>query len=342
MRLAAAILGCAVFLTSTSAALAGNASRIIRFDQLLGWENDNQDAALATFLKSCKDINGPEWKPLCKLAASHPNGKTFFETFFVPVVVRPENNALFTGYFEPDLNGSLYKVGKYQYPIYMKPKDLKPKDPNLTRAAIDNGALEHKGLEIAYIDDPVEAYYLHIQGSGRIKLTNGNIIRVGYAGENGHVYRSAAREMVRNGQISQQIASIGGIRNWVRKNPEAGKKALQFNASYVFFRRIEVSTTDTGPQGALDRPITALRSIAVDPKFTQMGAPVWIEKGGANPMRRLMIAQDVGSAIKGPQRADIFFGSGDAAGTLAGKTNNGGRMVVLLPITIANRLVHGG
>jgi peptidoglycan lytic transglycosylase A len=342
MRLAAAILGCAVFLTSTSAALAGNASRIIRFDQLLGWEQDDQDAALTTFLKSCKDINAPEWKPLCKLAANHPNGKTFFETFFVPVVVRPENNALFTGYFEPDLKGSLYKVDQYQYPIYTKPKDLKPKDPNLTRAAIDNGALEHKGLEIAYVDDPVEAYYLHIQGSGRIKLTNGNIIRVGYAGENGHPYRSAAREMVRKGQISQQIASIGGIRNWVRKNPEAGLKALQFNPSYVFFRRLEVSAKDTGPQGALDRPITAMRTIAVDPKFTQMGAPVWIEKGGANPIRRLMIAQDVGSAIKGPQRADIFFGSGDAAGTLAGKTNNGGRMVVLLPITVANRLVHGG
>jgi peptidoglycan lytic transglycosylase A len=342
MRLAAAILGCAVFLTSISAAQASNASRIIRFDQLLGWEADDQDAALTTFLKSCKDINRPGWKPLCNLAATHPDGKTFFETFFLPVVVRPENNALFTGYFEPDLNGSLYKVGKYQYPIYSKPKDLEPKDPTLTRALIDEGALEHKGLEIAYVDDPVEAYYLHIQGSGRIKLTNGNIIRVGYAGENGHSYRSAAREMVRKGQIKQEFASIGGIRNWVRKNPEAGRKALQFNDSFVFFRRIDVSATDTGPQGALDRPITAMRSIAVDPKFTQMGAPVWIEKGGTSPIRRLMIAQDVGSAIKGPQRADIFFGSGDAAGTLAGKTNNGGRMVVLLPITIANRLVHGG
>jgi peptidoglycan lytic transglycosylase A len=318
----------------------------LRFDELLGWDADDQTDALRAFTKSCADISAKEWHPLCKLAETKPDAKWFFETFFTPVVVRPKSKALFTGYYEPELDGSLYKVGKYQYPIYQVPKNLIPKDENLTREAIDKGALKNKGLEIAYVDDPVEAYYLHIQGSGRIKLTNGNTIRVGYAGENGHVYRSAAGELVRLGEIPASQASIGGIRNWVRKNPEKGRKALQFNASYVFFRRLETIEpnveVNSGPMGALDRPITTLRSIAVDPKFIQMGAPVWIEKGGRNVMRRLMVAQDVGSAIKGPQRADIFFGTGITAGQRAGETRDSGRMVVLLPIQIALRLAPEG
>ncbi|NOX39599.1 MAG: murein transglycosylase [Alphaproteobacteria bacterium] len=331
---------------AASPTLAADRYKTLRFDQLLGWQADDHKAALNTFIKSCVDIRAPEWKPLCMLAKTGPDAKTFFETFFTPVAVRADKNALFTGYFEPVLNGSLYRVGPYLYPIYTKPKNMKPADPKLTRKAIDNGALKYKGLEIAYVDDPVEAYYLHIQGSGRINLTNGNSIRVGYAGENGHVYRSAPGQLVKLGKISYGDASIEGIKAWVKKNPVEGIKALEYNPSYVFFRRMEISANDaggdTGPRGALDRPITPLRTLAVDPKFTQMGAPVWIEKGGRGAMRRLMVAQDVGSAIKGPQRADIFYGTGDLAGKLAGQTNNGGRMVVLLPIAIANRLAPNG
>jgi len=339
-----ALLGAALAVPTQAA----DRYKTLRFDQLLGWQADDHKAALDTFIKSCVDIRAPEWKPLCKLAKTGPDAKTFFETFFTPVAVHGDQNALFTGYFEPVLNGSLYRVGPYLYPIYTKPKNLKPADPNLTRAAIDNGALEHKGLEIAYVDDPVEAYYLHVQGSGRINLTNGNSIRVGYAGENGHVYRSAPGQMVKLGMISYGDASIKGIKAWVKKHPIKGIKALEYNPSYVFFRRMETTPTNakidpaSGPRGALDRPITALRSLAVDPKYTQMGAPVWIEKGGRGALRRLMIAQDVGSAIKGPQRADIFYGTGDIAGRMAGQTNNGGRMVVLLPIAIANRLAPNG
>ncbi len=333
-------------LAIASPASATSRYKTLRFDQLLGWQADDHKAALDTFIKTCTDIRAPEWKPLCMLAKTEPNAKTFFETFFTPVVVRADKKALFTGYFEPILNGSLYRVGPYLYPIYTKPKNMKPGDPALTRKAIDNGALKYKGLEIAYVDDPVEAYYLHVQGSGRINLTNGNSIRVGYAGENGHIYRSAPGQLVKLGKISYGEASIEGIKAWVKKNPVEGIKALEYNPSYVFFRRMEVSPTKTGagtgPRGALDRPITPLRTVAVDPKFTQMGAPVWIEKGGRGAMRRLMVAQDVGSAIKGSQRADIFFGTGDAAGQMAGQTNNGGRMVVLLPIAIANRLAPNG
>lgn len=333
-------------LAAAGPAPAGPRHMALEFDDLLGWQDDDHEAALKAFSETCVDISAPEWAPLCRLAATGPDARWFFETFFMPVVAKPDDRALFTGYFEPVLNGSLYRVGKYRYPIYRMPDDLTPGDPNLTRAAIDAGALKNKGLEIAYVDDPVEAYYLHIQGSGRIRLTNGNVIRVGYAGENGHVNRSAAAELVRKGEVPAEQASIGGIRNWVRKNPEKGLKALQFNPSYVFFRRLETiapgEQLDRGPLGALDLPITPMRALAVDPKYVQMGAPVWIEKGGRNAMRRLMVAQDVGAAIKGPQRADIFFGTGEAAGKRAGETRDAGRMVVLLPIPLALKLLPEG
>lgn len=312
--------------------------QVLGFHDLLGWDKDDHAAALDAFVDSCVDIRTPGWRPLCKLAKTKPNARTFFETFFTPVVIRPNAKALFTGYYEPILRGSLYREGPYKYPIYQKPKDLTPRDMEFTREKIDNGALKYKGLEIAYVDDPVEAYFLHVQGSGQIQLSNGNRIRIGYAGENGHVYRSAASELVRLGEVSLAQASIAGLKKYVRENPEKGLKALQFNASYVFFRRLETLQPGQGPLGALERPMTPLRSVAVDPKFVQMGAPVWIEKGGRNAIRRLMIAQDVGASIKGPQRADIFFGSGPEAGDAAGDTNYSGRMVVLLPHVIARRM----
>lgn len=324
---------------SAGCALAESKYKLVSFDDLLGWEADDHAAAMATFSDSCADISAREWAPLCGMAATKPAAKPFFEAFFAPVVIRPNATALFTGYFEPELDGSLTKTSRFKYPIYKKPQKFAPKDPELTRQAIDDGALEGRGLEIAYVDDPVEAYFLHIQGSGRIKLQSGEYIRVGYAGENGHVYRSAPGELVRLGEVRASAASIGGLRNWVKRNPEKGRAALQFNASYVFFRTHKVTRESQGPQGALDRPITAMRSLAVDPRFVQLGAPVWIEKGGRHALRRLMVAQDVGSKIKGPQRADIFFGSGEEAGRKAGRTKDSGRMVVLLPIAIAHRLV---
>jgi len=346
-RLRAVFILAAAALAGIPPAIAGAHYQITRFDDLLGWQGGDQKAALAAFVKSCQDISAKPWGPLCKLAETGPDARSFFQMFFLPVVVRPDKTALFTGYFEPVLKGSLYRVGHFKYPIYMKPKNLTPGDPKLTRKAIDAGALEHKGLEIAYVDNPVEAYYLHVQGSGRIDLTNGNQIQVGYAGENGQAYRSAARELVRKGEIPAEEASIQGLKNWFRKNPKKGMEALDYNPSYVFFRRLSImpgrkDSGRDGPLGALERPLTAGRSIAVDPKYTQMGAPVWIEMGGQNSIRRLVVAQDVGAAIKGPQRADIFYGTGDEAGRRAGRIRNQGRMVVLLPIPIAERLVAGG
>jgi len=313
--------------------------RIIAYDDLLGWKADDQTAALEAFVKSCADISAPVWAPLCRFARTGPDARAFFETFFLPVIRRKARPAAFTGYFEPILEGALQRDERFRYPIYRKPPGLKPADPALTRAAIDGGSLAGKGLEIAWVDDPVELYYLHIQGSGRIRLRDGRMIRVGYSTDNGHPYRSAARELVRRGELDFPNASIEGIKQWFRKNPARGMEALEYNPSYVFFRVLDKEAGSA--YGALDRPLTGMRSLAVDPGFVQIGAPVWIEKGGTYILRRLMVAQDTGAAIKGPDRADIFFGSGPSAGRLAGQVMDGGRMVVLLPIAVALRLAGG-
>ena len=178
----------------------------------------------------------------------------------------------------------------------------------------------------------MELFFLQIQGSGRIRLPDGDVIRVGYGGSNGHTYRSVGRELVRRGVYEPHQVSAEVIKNWVRRNPEEGRDLLHHNPSYVFFRRIDEVPSEDGPLGAMNRSVTKGRSIAVDPAYTPLGAPVWVEKKGASPLHRLMVAQDTGSAITGPQRGDIFFGTGAVAGRAAGRLRDGGRMAVLLPI----------
>ncbi len=339
---AALAVGVAVCATSVQTAWAAT-MEILRFEDLNGWAADDHDAALSVFLETCGDLKDPEWGPLCNLAKTTPNARTFFELFFRPVLIGGEKPALFTGYFEPELNGSRTRTGQFQFPVYRKPPELSSNQRWRTRQEIeDDGVLAGRGLEIAWVDDSVELFFLQIQGSGRIRLQDGSYIRVGYGGANGHEYKSVGQEMVRRGIYKPHQVSAQVIQNWVRRNPADGKALLQHNPSYVFFRPVTHVPADKGPLGAMNRSITALRSIAVDPAFTPLGAPVWIEKGGKGPMRRLMIAQDTGSAIKGAQRADIFFGTGDAAGQAAGTVRDRGRMVVLLPIDRAYALVPGG
>jgi membrane-bound lytic murein transglycosylase A len=181
-----------------------------------------------------------------------------------------------------------------------------------------------------------------VQGSGRIRLPDGSHIRVGYGGKNGHTYRSVGRELVRRGVFEAHQVSAQVIKNWVRRNPVAGLELLNHNPSYVFFREVNQVPAELGPLGAMNRSITTLRSLAVDPRFTPLGAPVWLEKDGESPLRRLMVAQDTGSAIKGAQRADVFMGTGDAAGRSAGRMKDPGRMVVLMPIQRAYALLPEG
>lgn len=316
--------------------------RIVGFESLDGWEKDDHSAAFQAFLGTCADLDEPDWRVLCAVAQNHDakNAKAFFELFFRPVLIEDGDPALFTGYFEPELNGSRTRSGRYQYPVYRMPPEARDANPWLTRRDIlTSGVMSGRGLEIAWVDDPVELFFLQIQGSGRIRLNSGETLRVGYGGANGHPYRSIGVELVRRGVYSSHQVSAQVIQNWVRRNHAAGEELLFHNPSYVFFREVNKVPASAGPLGAMNRSVTPLRSIAVDPKFTPLGAPVWIEKDGQGKMRRLMIAQDTGSAIKGAQRADIFFGTGDAAGQAAGLLKDPGRMVVLLPIQRAYALL---
>ncbi|MFV2034617.1 MAG: murein transglycosylase A [Halocynthiibacter sp.] len=314
---------------------------LLRFDQLIGWKEDNLQVALSVFLETCADMDGADWTALCGLARTQPSARTFFELFFRPVMVEDGAPALFTGYFEPELTGSLTPTDRFRYPLYRRPPEANGQW--LTRRQIEeSGVLRGRGLEIAWVDDPVEVFFLQIQGSGRVRLANGGVIRVGYGGANGQPYRSIGQELVQRGVYRPHQVSAQVIRNWVQRNPVDGRDLLRTNPAYVFFRPLSNVPADKGPRGAMDRSVTPMRSVAVDPAFVPLGAPVWLEKGGADAMNRLMIAQDTGSAIKGAQRADIFYGTGDEAGRAAGRVRDGGRMVMLLPIQIAFELVPEG
>jgi membrane-bound lytic murein transglycosylase A len=324
--------------------LPGHA-QMLDFEALDGWYDDNHTEALATFLRTCDLIDQPDWAPICAVAADVPqddaSARSFFELFFRPVIVG-EPPALFTGYFEPELDGSPVRTGRFKHPIYRRPPELREGTVYHSRAAIDGGAIAGRGLELAWLEDPVDVYFLQVQGSGRIRMTDGSVIRVGYAGANGHAYRSIGQEMVRRGTHRLDQVSAPEIASYVRRNPAAGRDLMHTNPSFVFFRKIGTLKPQDGPIGAMGRSITTLRSVAIDPKFTPLGAPVWIEKDGRETIRRLMVAQDTGGAIKGMQRADIFYGTGAGAGTAAGTIKDPGRMVLLLPIDRAFALVEDG
>ncbi|MEM6658987.1 MAG: murein transglycosylase A [Pseudomonadota bacterium] len=329
-------------MTAASAAGAEATRSILSFDDLQGWAEDDHGAALSVFLNTCGDLGDPDWRALCSVARTYDGGaaRSFFELFFRPVLVEDGQAALFTGYFEPELDGSLSRSDRYRYPIYKMPPEARATGLWLSRRDILTGdVMQGRGLEIAWVDDPVELFFLQIQGSGRVRLPDGSMLRVGYGGANGHPYRSIGAELIRRGALGAHQVSAQMIRSWVRKNPEAGAELLFHNPSYVFFREVTRVAPELGPLGAMNRSVTTMRSIAADPAYTPLGAPVWVEKDGQDPLRRLMIAQDTGAAIKGAQRADIFFGTGDEAGQAAGRLKDPGRMVVLLPIQRAYALL---
>ncbi|MDC0116141.1 murein transglycosylase A [Octadecabacter sp.] len=318
--------------------MANPTYQLLRFDDLMGWADDDHQTAMDVFLTTCGDMRDPEWAAVCGVAKAGQEARGFFERFFTPVLIDDGNDALFTGYYEPELRGSLTRGGPYQYPLYRLPDSLT--SPWLTRREIaQTNALDGQGLEIAWIDDPVDVFFLQIQGSGRVQLDTGGVIRVGYGGANGREYSSIGLELVSRGIYEPHEVSADVIRNWVRDNGEAGEQLLWANDSFVFFREVNEVPPDMGPLGAMNRSVTAMRTVAIDPVYIPYGAPVWIEKQGADPLNRLMVAQDTGSAIRGSQRADVFFGTGDQAGRDAGRIKDGGRLIVLMPLQSAYSLL---
>lgn len=335
------------------------------WDQLPGWQNDDPTLAWPALMQSCVGLrSNPAWSGVCQAANAMPTlpdvsmARMFFQTSFQPwQVLQPDGGqeGLVTGYYEPLLRGSRFFNYKYRYPLYAAPDDLLVVDlstlypelknlrlrgrlqgnkvvPYWTREEIERGAAPVRGKELAWVDDPVELFFLQVQGSGRIQLENGQMMRVGYGDQNGHPYRSIGKWLVENGELTLDKASMQGIKDWARRNPERLPALLNANPSYVFFR--ELNNHGAGPFGAMGVPITPERSIAVDPRYIPLGAPVWLattRPNSSEAMNRLVMAQDTGGAIRGNVRADFFWGFGEEAGKLAGAMKQKGRMWVLLP-----------
>jgi peptidoglycan lytic transglycosylase A len=284
--------------------------------------------------------------------------RRFFEQFYVPYHVSNTDGTdegLITGYYEPLLRGSRKPSRRYRYPVYGVPDDLLVIDlaevypqlkgmrlrgriegrrvvPYYDRAQIENGAPGIRGKEIAWVDDPMALFFLQVQGSGRIRLENGAMLRVGYADQNGYPYRSIGRWLVERGELSLEQASMQGIQEWARQHPEQLRDLLNYNASYVFFRELPADLP--GPVGALGVALTAGRSVAVDARYVPLGVPVYVATTRPNsnqPLNRLMLAQDTGGAIRGAVRADFFWGYGEEAAREAGRMKQPLHMWVLLP-----------
>ncbi|SFS19808.1 murein transglycosylase A [Yoonia litorea] len=304
----------------------------LAFADLQGWADDNHQAALSAY-RLTVDALEPHWPRPSEVGA-----RRFFETAFTPVQITDDTEMLFTGYFEPEYDAVLSPSETHKYPAYAPPEDLDPSAPYLTRQEIDAGRLQGRGLELAWFDDPLDLYFLQVQGSGRIKILGGEVIRLGFAAKNGRPYTSLGKVMIARGYLDPKEVSPETIRRWFAENPEEGQALLWENESYVFFQKRDGVRPDEGPLGAMGQPVTAGRTIAVDPEACPLGAPVWIEKSGDAPINRLTVAQDIGSAIKGAQRADIFCGTGEDAGRPAGQIKDRGRMVVLMPHQMANAL----
>lgn len=338
--------------------------RPAEWSALTGWGQDTLAQTWPALLQSCAGLkNQPAWQPVCaeatKLDTSDEKAlRAFFEQYFQPHEVFNTDNTLegtVTGYYEPLLKGDRSKTPRARFPLYATPDDLITVDlssvypelknmrlrgriqgnklvPYHTRAEIENVNGNFKGRPLAYAEDAVELFFLQIQGSGRIELPDGSQLRVGYADQNGHPYKSIGKILVDRGELRLEQASMQGIKAWGIANPDKLQDLLNSNPSHVFFR--ELPNGLSGPLGALGVPLTAGRSIAIDPKFIPLGAPVFLSTTWPNspqPLNRLMVAQDTGGAIRGAVRADFFWGFGNEAGEQAGKMKQKGRMWVLLP-----------
>ncbi|MBK9161645.1 MAG: murein transglycosylase A [Nitrosomonadales bacterium] len=334
------------------------------WESLPDWQATDLQPSWPAFLQSCRVLkNKPAWQPACASAEqlTRPDNATlhaFFEDSFTPYqVINPDGSSqgLVTGYYEPKLSGSRVRTGRFRHPLYGVPDDMLTIDlgevypqlkdlrlrgrlqgkrvvPYYNRADIGNGKAALQGRELFWVDDEIDLFFLQIQGSGRIELPDGELVKVGYADQNGHPYVSIGKKLVETGELKLEEASMQGIKDWATRNPGKLAALLEQNPSYVFFRILPSGLS--APLGALGVPLTGGYSIAVDPRTTPLGAPVFLATtwpNTADPLNRLMLAQDTGGAIKGAVRADFFWGFGEQAGIHAGRMKQNGRMWVLFP-----------
>ncbi len=351
--------------------------RAVEWSALPGWTDDRVSDAWPAFLVGCAALIAPAaptrdlWLAPCSTADAirQPDAATaraYFEDHFTPYAISAadgRDTGLVTGYYEPLLAGSRSRTTGFPVPLYAPPDDLLTIDltelypdlkdrrlrgrvdgrrvvPYWSRADIDAGKAPLDGKALVYVADPVEAFFLQIQGSGRVELFDGSVIRVGYADQNGHPFRSIARVLIDRGEISADRASMQGIKAWARANPAKLPALLDENPSYVFFREVapfapgSLAAAIDGPIGTLGVPLAAGRTIAVDTRSVPLGAPVFLATTwplSTTPLDRLVLAQDTGGAIRGAIRADFFWGFGADAGRDAGRMRQDGRMWILWP-----------
>jgi membrane-bound lytic murein transglycosylase A len=337
----------------------------VDFVAISGWENDDHKKALQAFIHSCNrfpkmaqsrlvggqigNITVGDFRDVCEIAQvvktmSNRQAKNFFENWFRPFLVETrfgKSEGTFTGYYEASLRGSRVKSEKYQYPVYARPKDLGI-DPYLSREEIENGALKNKNLELIYVDDKVDLFFMHIQGSGRVKLDDGTEVRLAYSGRNNQPFIAIANQMLDRGLIDRNNFSSAGVRQWLKNNPDKMDEIMNINPAYTFFKFSDGEYV-VGAQGV---PLTAERSLAVDNEIIPYGLPLFVDtklkKSGESRQQysHLFIAQDTGSAIKGVVRGDIFFGYGKEAEDKAFHMASQGQYYVLLPIDIIDKLAE--
>ncbi|MFL6617386.1 MAG: murein transglycosylase A [Povalibacter sp.] len=336
----------------------------VKWNQIDGWQHDDPQEAWSAFLNSCRALGQrPEWMAVCIDATSAISARTFFETRFTAYRVlqtegphRVVDSGLITGYYEPVLRGARQSSSTYSVPVFAPPDDLLTIDltelypelkgkrvrgrlqgrkvvPYFTRAELASQPVL-KGKEIVWIDNAVDAFFLEVQGSGRVQLTDGSTIRLAYADQNGQPYRSVGRYLVDLGEMTLDQASAQEIRRWIAGHPARKQEVLNVNPSVVFFREERIDDPRIGPKGALGVPLTGGRSLAVDPQFVPLGAPVFLSTTEPNsevPLEKLVMAQDTGGAIRGINRGDLFWGTGNVAGEAAGRMKQQGRMWLLWP-----------
>lgn len=343
----------------------------VSFKELPGWEKDDLRESWPAFIASCEVlVKKIEWKEPCSIAQDvntrdDASIRQFFEAFFVPHQVRNADGSdtgLVTGYYEPLLHGARKRGGAFQTPLYRTPDDLLTIDltsvypelkgkrlrgrlqgskvlPYPSRAEIVNSG-RLNGKELLWVDDPIDAFFLQVQGSGRVQLTDsGTVVRLAYADQNGQPYKSIGKYLVDRGDLTLDQASAQGIKAWYAAHPERRQELLNANPSYVFFKEEQIVDTKKGPKGALGVSLTPMRSIAIDSAILPLGVPVYLSTTQPNtstPLQRLVMAQDTGGAIKGAVRADYFWGFGAQAGEKAGKMKQRGMMWVLLPKSTAS------
>ena len=356
----------------------------ITFSSIKGWAFDDHAAALETFKRSYNEIRETahgfkrealfggalqDWLAIPQTALDTTDARKFFETHFTPCEVRDpvRPGGLFTGYYEPEAEGRLIKSNEYQVPIYRKPPELVAFDAQsqkttglaygviangkaqgfFTREQIEKGSLADRKLEIVWLKSWVDAFFIHIQGSGRIFLNDGQIIRLAYAGKNGQPYIGIGGVLLKRGIAKPETMSMQVLREWMASNPDEARALMWENNSFIFFRDIAIPNDKLGALGAQQVHLTPRRSLAVDRSIWMYGTPIWLDTAtpsespkGSEPFRHLMVAQDTGTAIRGHVRGDVYWGWGNDAALIAGNMKSPGRMVALLPNALAQRLVQ--